>query len=150
MEKNACLAVVVSHAFWRKREGKKKMYINYGDRNFFENGILVDDEHEENGIRMLRCLPYSDEEDKFQFARLFVDVTDQWINKKAVCDFAGLPETGYDPVDFAIACTDFYPWENFGAGDFGISYNWMDVNKAALCKELKGYLIASDNLDIEW
>ena len=44
------------------------MYINYGDRNFFECGILVDAEHSDTEIKILYCRPLDDAEDLFLFA----------------------------------------------------------------------------------
>ena len=37
------------------------MYVNYGDKDFFEHGRLVDAEHEDNIYDILCCNPYPDE-----------------------------------------------------------------------------------------
>ena len=121
------------------------MYINYGDKNFFEHGILVDSEHSDSVISLIRCEPYADEEDLYECARLEVDVNDQWIDRKAVMDYAGMTE--FDPVEFAIAATDYYPWDEFGAWSCNVAYDWMRMTKADIKRMLKGELIASDNLD---
>lgn len=52
------------------------MYRNYGDKNFFENGILVDTEHSDTAFPMLLCRPYPDEEDLYQFGEVEVDLDD--------------------------------------------------------------------------
>jgi len=123
------------------------MYVNHGNKDFFEHGRLVDAEHEENVIHILCCEPYQDEEDKFQFGECTVDVTDSWINRKSVMRFIGMSEEAYDPVEFALGCVDYYSWDNFGAMDYGCSYNWQDVDRETIIKELKRYMIACDGLD---
>lgn len=126
------------------------MYVNYGDKDFFEHGVLVDSEHSDTVFDILRCEPYSDEEDKYCFAHLCVDIEDSWLDRKAVMDFTGMTEEDFNPILYAIACTDYYSWDNFGASDYGVSYNWQDCDRDTICEELKGYLIASDNLDMSW
>ena len=121
------------------------MYKNYGDRNFFEHGILADDEHSDSVISLIRCEPYPDEEDLYQFAKMDVDVDDPWIDRKAVMDYAGMKE--FDPVEFAIAASDYYSWENFGASSYGVFYDWQHMTKAEIRQALKGELIAYDHLD---
>ena len=111
---------------------------NYGDKDFFEYGILVDDlESTETVFDMLLCRPFSDKEDLFQFARVIVDTEDSWIDRAAVMSFAGMTEEDYDPLHFAIACTDYYSWDNFGA-DY--SRDWQHMTKADVRRELQGYL----------
>ena len=123
------------------------MYTNFGDRNFFEHGILVDSEHSDTVIDMLVCEPYSDEEDKYMFARIQVDTEDTWIDKKALREYAG--STLDDPVEFAIAAYEHYGPENFGALDYGVTYDYRDMTREAIKKELQHYLIAYDDLVIE-
>ena len=54
------------------------MYVNYGDKDFFEHGRLVDAEHEDNIYDILCCNPYPDEPGLFQFGHCKVDITDTW------------------------------------------------------------------------
>lgn len=92
------------------------MYYNCGDVDFFEQGILIDmDASEGTEYRMLRCSPYSDQEDMFLFGELIVDISDDWIDQKSVESFADCKKEE-DPVNYAIACTDYYSWDNFGEG----------------------------------
>lgn len=121
------------------------MYINYGDRNFFEHGILIDNEHSDSVIFLIRCEPYPDEEDLYQFAKIEVDVDDFWIDRKAVMAYAGMKE--FDPVGFAVAASDYYSWDNFGASSYGVFYDWQRMTKTDIKNAIKGELIASDNLD---
>lgn len=126
------------------------MFINYGDTNFLEHGVLVDSEHSDTEFEMLRAEPYSDVEDQWQFARLSVDITDSWIDRKAVMDYIGMTEESFDPIQFAIGCTDYYSWENYGADDYGTSYDWRHVDKETIYSVLRNELIASDNLKMPW
>lgn len=126
------------------------MYINYGDRNFFENGCLVDTEHSDTEFPMILCMPYSDEDDLYQMAEVKVDITDDWIERDRVMDFIGMTEETYNPVQFAIGCTEYYSWEDFGARDCYPNYDWRHMRKEDICEILKHRLIASDDLDIVW
>ena len=113
------------------------MYRNYGDKNFFENGILVDTEHSDTAFPMLLCRPYLDD---------FKE--NGWGDRKAVMDFLGMTEETYDPVQFAIGCTEYFSWDNFGASSY--AYDWQRMDKKSICEILKYRLIASDHLDIVW
>lgn len=124
------------------------MYINYGDKDFFEYGCLVDSEHSDTVFQILRCMPYPDEEDLYQFGDLEVDINDSWIDRNAVMQYAGMKDATFDPIQFAIACTDYYGWDNFGAINY--AYEWTQMNKAGICEILRNRLIASDNLDMAW
>lgn len=125
------------------------MYINYGDKNFFEHGVLIDNEHSNTVFDMLLCEPYFDTEDLYEFAHVQVDISDDWINIKAVKDYIGMTDETFNPIQFAIGCIEYYSWDNFGADGYGVAYDWRHMTKDQIYKELKGYLIANDNLDIE-
>ena len=60
-------------------------------------------------------------------------------------DYAGMKE--FDPVEFAIAASDYYSWENFGASSYGVFYDWQHMTKSEIRQALKGELIAYDHLD---
>lgn len=128
------------------------MYRNYGDRDFFENGVLVDTEHSDTVFPMLLCRPYPDEEDLYQFGEVEVDLDDfkesGWGDRKVVMDYLGMTEETYDPVQFAIGCTEYFSWDNFWAASY--AYDWQRIDKRSICEILKHRLIASDNLDIVW
>ena len=124
------------------------MYINYGDKDFFERGRLVDSEHSDSVIDVLVCNPYDDEEDLYQFGDCSVDVTDSWIDKQAVMDFLGMNFETFNPVEYAIGCIDFYGMENFGAGSY--AYDYARMTREDISDILKYRLIATDNLDIVW
>lgn len=128
------------------------MYRNYGDRDFFEHGVLVDTEHSDTCFPMLLCRPYPDAEDLYQFGEVEVDLNDfkddGWGDRKAIMDFLGMTEETYDPVRFAIGCTEYHSWDNFGAISY--AYDWQHMDKKSICEILKCREIASDHLDIVW
>ena len=125
------------------------MYTNYGDRNFFEQGLLVDTEHSDTGFDMLFCEPYSDAEDLYQFGHIYVNIGDGWIDRDQVMSYIGMDEADFDPVQYAIGCFRYYGPENFGAGSYGVSYDWTRCTSALILDELKDYLIAWDDLVAE-
>lgn len=125
------------------------MYINFGSYNFFEHGVLVDAEHSDTIFDILRCEPYDDEDDLFMFAHLQVNIEDERINRPQVMSCIGMTEATFDPIQYAIACTNYYDWDHFGAADI-YQYNWQQADRETIERELNNYLIASDNLDMPW
>ena len=127
------------------------MYRNYGDKDFFEYGILADSDHSDTEIDLLVCRPYPDEEDLYEFAHIVIDVTDTWIDMDAVCRCAGLTdaEAAGDPVRFAIACYECYGAQEFGADSLNVTFDWRRADRELISKELKRYLIAHDEVDID-
>lgn len=123
------------------------MYINYGDRNFFDTGILVDTEHSDTEFPMILCRPYDDEENLYQFNEVTVDITGEWIDRASVMSFIGMTEETFDPVQFAIGCTSYYSWDNFGQP---YHYDWQRADRELIEGILNNRQIASDNLDMEW
>ena len=126
------------------------MFVNHGDYSFFERGCLVDTEHSGTEFPMFLCRPYPDEDDLYQFGMVIVDITDSWIDKAAVMSYIGMTEESFDPVQYAIGCTEYYSWDNFGANEFSVFNDWRRVCREEICDILKIYMIASDNLNIEW
>lgn len=121
------------------------MFINYGDKNFFEYGVLVDFEHHDTIFDILYCRPFDDADDLYLFAHCTVDITDSWIDKNDVFSFIGMRPETYDVIQYAIGCIDYYGVENFSS-----PYDGYQFTKTEICDRLKHYLIASDNLNIEW
>jgi len=130
------------------------MYRNYGDVNFFELGILVDTDHTydpeggQNIVQIIRCLPYDDEEDVFCFGELTVDIDDPWIDRRAVLSFIGMTEETFDPIQYAIGCTDYYSWDNFGAELYDA--DWQRVDREYIKGFLKYRSIDPDGIHVEW
>lgn len=123
------------------------MYENYGDKNFFEYGRLVEVVND-NEFNIICCTPYDDEEDKYQFAECVVDITDSWIDRKAVMEYGGMTEDNFNAIHFAIDCISYYGVENFGGMSY--AYDYRNMNEADIKEILKHRLIANDNLDITW
>lgn len=122
------------------------MYLNFGDKNFFEDGILVDTEHSDTVFPMLLCLPYPDEENLYQFGDVEVDTKDTWIDRESVLSYIGMTEADYDPIAYAIGAASYYSWENFGANSY--AYDWQHMTKEEISEILKNRVIAKDHLDI--
>ena len=119
------------------------MYLNYGDKDFFEYGVLVDDGHSDSEYDLLRCMPYSDEENLYMFAPLHVDLNDGWMEIEDVLDYAGMED--FDPLQYAISCTDYYSWENFLS--YYPPYDWQRMTREEIIEELRDYDISFENLD---
>ena len=121
------------------------MYINYGDKDFFNYGCLVDFEYSDTEIKILYCIPYDDEKNKYLFADCEVNTEDSWIDRNAIMNYLGMNENNFDVIQFAIGCVDYYGAENFSS-----PYNGYQFTKEEIKENLKHYLIANDNLDITW
>lgn len=50
------------------------MYKNYGDQNFFDRGILVEENHDNGEFDVLYCMPLDDEEGYYIFGDCIVDI----------------------------------------------------------------------------
>lgn len=121
------------------------MYRNYGDKNFFEYGVLVDDEHSDTEYDILWCMPFSDKEGMFLYAKCRVDISDSWIDRDTVMQYCGIDENSFDPIQFAISCIDYYGVENFSD-----PYDGYEHDREYIKNRLKNFLIANDGLDITW
>ena len=91
---------------------------------------------------LCRCIclvrPYDDEEDMYQCAEVYVDITDSWIDRKQVMDFGGMTEETFNPIWFAIYCVEYYGAENFGAaGCWMCKYDWTHMTKEKVKDVLK-------------
>lgn len=124
------------------------MFENYGDKNFFEYGVLIDADHSENEYRVLYCMPFYETDDNgndlYYFADCNVDITDSWIDKNAVESYADVNAENA-PELYAVACIEYYGVENFSS-----PYDGYTFTRAEICEKLKNYLIANDRLNIEW
>ena len=88
------------------------MYQNYGDKNFFEYGRLVESIGDKGTeFSILCCNPYS------------------------VLNWIGMTEDSYDAVLFALGCLDYYGAANFGAQSY--AYDWEHMNRKGIIDILK-------------
>lgn len=109
---------------WEDNEPYNAGYSNYGDVDFFENGCLVNTEQSRTEFPMLICRPYGDEEDKFQFGDIVVDIDADWIDQEQIESFSAIRKED-DPVGYAISCVEYYGMENFGAQSYVYDYSFM-------------------------
>lgn len=121
------------------------MFVNYGDRDFFECGVLVDADHSDTEFPILYCRPIDDEEDMYFFADCEVDIEDSWIDREDVMKFNGMNHDEFDPISFTIGCIEYYGAENFSSPFDGYTFNREEIES-----KLKNHWIATDNLDITW
>lgn len=125
------------------------MYKNYGDKNFFENGRLIEkEENTETIFNILVCNPYSDREDLYIFGDCQVDTTDDWIDRQAVMSYIGMTDQNFDIVQYALGCIDYYGILEFGGESY--AYDCQHMTMADIQDILKYRQIAPDNLDITW
>jgi len=112
---------------------------NYGDKNFWEYGQLVRRHwaEKQDEYDVIVCQP-SDKNGKYLVACCYVDITDTWIDKKAVMEFSDtkglVNET--DKIAFALGCIAYYGVHNFQPQFPNNMYvgnvdNWLVTQKEA-------------------
>ena len=122
------------------------MYQNFGDENFFEQGVLIFAPETSLGVfDMILCRPCSDNENHYRFATLFFNIDAEWIDRDAVMEFADMME--FNPVAFAIACTEMYPWEKFAAESPIHCHVWQNMTREEILDILKDEPISYIGLD---
>jgi len=89
---------------------KRYDFINYGDVNPLDHGGIWVKEINEAVFEIVKNIPETKE-----LYYLEVDITDTWIEKEGVMSFIGMTEEEFNPVWYAIGCTDYYSPENFGS-----------------------------------
>ena len=114
------------------------MYKNYGDINFFEYGVLVEEEKKDEIYNVILCRPYFDDDNVFQYGQVTIDITENWLDKNQIMDYIGITENNFNPIQFAIGCTEYYNLVNFGL------YK-SDYTKEEIKEDLRNYEISSDN-----
>lgn len=124
------------------------MYINYGDKNFYEWGNLVE-EHSDTEFSVLICRQYGDTNEYFQFGECSVDITDEWIDRKSVMSYIGMTEEGFDAVQFALGCIDFYGADNFSIFALG-GKDWRYCTQEDIQEVLNSGVYDIDLDNVEW
>lgn len=118
------------------------MFKNYGDKDFFDNGILV--EQCSNSVyKILVCYKMCGEDDLYYFAHCHVDINDTRIDREMVMNCIGMTEEDFNPLRFAIACVDNYALEIFA-----IHHDGFIFTRAQIEQKLKHYDISNANLNI--
>ena len=119
------------------------MYKNYGDVNFLEYGLLLE-EQSENQFNFIVCRPFSDCENKYQYCDGYIDISDNWIDKESVMDYIGMEEK-FDRIQFAIGCIEYYNLENFGT----VNNDYTKEEVIENIKYIKDYIEDYDNIYFE-
>ena len=105
------------------------MFVNYGDVDFFEYGVLVESDSTDTEVHIIYCVPSSDEENMFFFANCIVDTDDDWIEREDVMKFNGMNSEEFDPIRFAIGCIEYYGAENFSSPYDGYTFNREEIEE---------------------
>ena len=87
---------------------RKLNWKNYGDVNVFEGGCLI--AHDKDRCYYCIRIDYDYDREKYQFANMYVDLDDDWINWNEVADFCGKSNDDYWKVFYI---TWHYAKENF-------------------------------------
>ena len=119
------------------------MYKNYGDVNFLEYGLLIE-EQSENQFNFIVCRPFSDCENKYQYCDGYIDISDSWIDKESVMNYIGMEEK-FDRIQFAIGCIEYYSLENFGI----VNNDYTKEEVIENIKYIKDYIEDYDNIYFE-
>lgn len=95
---------------------------NYGDVDFFDYGVLVE-EMRENEYRVVKCQCNCDEENNYLLQDDVIDITDSWIDKDDVCSYIGLrgysiDYTEEEKLQLAIGVLDYYGEQSSTGGSF--------------------------------
>ena len=103
---------------WKTEE----QYENYGDANPLMHGGIWVKKIGETEYEIIK----NDPEDE-TLSDLTVDISDHWLQKHDVMSYIGMTEETFDPIHFAIGCTDYHSPDNFGS--FYRNYNEEKVIK---------------------
>ena len=118
---------------------------NYGDVDFFEYGVLVE-EISENEYAIVKCQCNCDEENNYLLQDDVVNITDSWIDKNKVCSYIGLRSYSIDYTDeekiqLAIGILDYYGEQSSKGGSFMTKNEIIDyINKRCEIEEADFYI----------
>lgn len=90
---------------------------NFGDANPVEHGgiFVKQDSDNSNAFYIIKNQPIDGEENKQYLFDLYVDTSDDWIEKESVMDYLGMTEEKFDIIQYAIGITEYYNYLNFGS-----------------------------------
>ena len=86
----------------------------------FDHGRLLEKTKDKNCFNVLVCnyvFDCTDSERCFQFDDCYIDISDDWINVEAVESYADCNKEN-EPIQFVLACIDYYGVENFGGTEY--------------------------------
>lgn len=118
--------------------------MNYGDKNFFEYGFLVEmDNINEDEVYFIYCIPIDGEEDLYLYGEGCVNLNDDWINWEDVNKYSGDDADVYWEL-MARNAVDYYGLENFCCTYDGYSYGKFTS------EHIKKRLAYAYNDSIDW
>jgi hypothetical protein len=94
----------------QKEQEQQNIYENFGDVNPLDHGGIWVKQINKTEYEIVKNIPETNE-----IYDLSIDITDSWIEKNDVMSFIGMTNESFDPLWFAIGCTDYYSPENFGS-----------------------------------
>lgn len=89
---------------------------NFGDVNPIEHGgIFVKKDIEINSDTCYYIVKnvYDEDGEKHILYDLYIDISDDWIEKESVMDYIGMTKENFDPIFYAIGCTEYYNYLEF-------------------------------------
>ena len=118
------------------------IYMNYGDRNFFEGGLYIMD-CGDGDYEFIKCDFANDSDgDTYLFSEGMIDPTDSWIDIDAVSNMAGAGEL--ERAELARAIIDYYGPENC-SGHYGEMLSSAEVQE-----RMNGYAQEYEFEDDSW
>lgn len=90
----------------------KNKWIAVGDVNPMEHGGVWTQKESDTIFRIVRIDKTCNENEWFVQTG-YIDISDEWINKKSVMDYAGITEETFEPMNYAESCFWFYSYEEF-------------------------------------
>ena len=122
------------------------MYKNFGDKNFFEYGILLDNDHSDTQFPILFCAPLCEEDENgnqlYHFADCYVDVDSEWFDFDAIESCCGSWDSN---ESLAIAALNYY-----GSNEFSDSWGDTIFTAEEIVEKLRNYHIDYSNLVLTW
>ncbi|MEO2202352.1 hypothetical protein ABGV42_01195 [Paenibacillus pabuli] len=89
-------------------------WVNYGDVNPIENGGIFVQQDGATTFKIIKLF-FDDNLGKNVLWDMYVDVSDNWIDRKAVNDYGNLQQNAVDyDTRLAIECISYYAPDNFG------------------------------------
>ena len=126
--------------------GRNDMYKNFGDRNFFEYGILLDNDHSDTEFSILFCTPLFEEDESgnqlYLFADCYVDIMSEWFDLEAIESCCGSWDSN---ESLAIAALNYY-----GSDEFSDYYETGIFTAEEIVEKLRKYFVDYSNLVLAW
>jgi hypothetical protein len=93
----------------KEQTEKQADYENFGDVNPLDHGGIWVKQINKTEYEIIKNIP-----ETLEIYNMSIDITDSWLEKDSVMSYLGMTERDFDPLWFAIGCTDYYGVLNFG------------------------------------